>query len=84
MKINILVWEIGIAINENVFFYFYFFNVDTSLTMYIICLKHLVHTENIAMEGTVSQISHTGPHSFFIKCRKNIKNNNQKVTRFFT
>ena len=72
------------AIYENVFFYFYFLNVDTSFTMYIICLKLLVHTENLAMKGTVSQIFHIGPHSFFIKCRKNIQNNNQKVTRFFT
>ena len=69
---------------ENVFFYFTFLNVDNSLTMYIIYLKLLVHTENIAMEGTESQIFHTGPHSFFIKCRKNILKNNQKVTRFFT
>ena len=44
----------------------------------------LVHTENIAMEGTVSQIFYTGPHSFFIKCRTNIQNINQKVTRLFT
>ena len=34
-------------------------------------------------EGTLSQIFHTGPHSFFIKSRKNIQNNNQRVTRFF-
>ena len=59
-------------------------NVDISLTMYIICFKPLVHTENIAMEGNVSQIFYTGPHSFFIECRKNNQKNNQKDTRFFT
>ena len=47
--------------------------------MYTICLKLMLHTKNIAMEGTVSQILYTSPHSFFIKCRKNIQKNNQKV-----
>ena len=84
MKIDIFVEEIGIAIYENVFFYFYFLNVHISLIMYIMYLKPLVHTENIAMEGTVSQIFYRCPHLFFIKCRKNIFKNNQKVTRFFT
>ena len=72
MKIDFLVWEIWIAIYENVFFYFYFLNVDISFTMYNICLRLLVHTENIAMEGTVSQNINTGPQSFFMECRKNI------------
>ena len=52
--------------------------------MYIICLKLLVHTENIDMEGTMSQIFYTGPHSFIMKCRKNIQKNNKKVTRVLT
>ena len=55
MKIDILVQEIGKAIYKNVFFYFYLLNVHISLIMYIIYLKPLVHTENIAIEGTVSQ-----------------------------
>ena len=54
------------AIYENVFFYFYFLNVNISLTMYMICLILLVHTENIAMEGTVSQILYTHFLSFFL------------------
>ena len=83
MKTHILVQEIGIAIYENVFLYFYFLNVHISFTMYIIDLKSLVHTENIAMEGTVSQICYTGLRLVFMKCRKNIQNNYQKVTRFF-
>ena len=37
---------------------------------------------NIVMEGTVSQIFHTAPDSFFIKCRKKIPKKNQKVTLF--
>ena len=50
--------------------------------MYNICLRLLVHTENIVMEGPVSQIFYTGPHSFFMKCRKNIQKNNKKVALF--
>ena len=75
---------IGIVLCEIAFFYFYFLIVHISLTIYIIYLTLLVLTENIAKEGTVSQIFYTFSHSFFIKCRKNIPKNNQKVTRFFT
>ena len=59
-------------------------DVHISLIMHIIYLTPLVHTENIAMEGTLSQILYTCPHLFFfIKCRKNIQKNNQKVAVFF-
>ena len=75
---------IGIVLSENVFSYFYFLMVHISLNFYIIYLTPLVLAENIAIEGTVSQICYIGPHSFFIKCRTNIKKNNQKVTRFST
>ena len=75
---------IGIVLSEIAFFYFYFLIVHISLTIYIIYLTILVLTEIIAKEGTVSQIFYTASHSFFIKCRKNIQKNNQKVTRFFT
>ena len=75
---------IGIVLSENEFFYFYFLIVHISLTIYIIYLTLLVLTENIAIEETVSQIFYAVSHSFFIKCRKNIQRNNQKVTRFFT
>ena len=77
---------IGIFLSENVFSYFYFLIVHISLNFYIIYLQltPLVLTENIAIEGTVSQIFYIGPHSYFIKCRKNIQKNNQKVTRFST
>ena len=39
--------------------------------------------EYIAVEGTVSQIFDIGPSSFFIKLRKNIQKNYQKVAPFF-
>ena len=61
---------IGIVLSENVFFYFYFLIVHISLNIYIIYLKPLVLTTNIAIEGTVSQIFYIPPHSYFIKCRK--------------
>ena len=64
---------IGIVLSENVFFYFYFLIVHISLNIYIIYLKLLVLTKNIAIEGTVSQILYIRPHSYFIKCRKCIK-----------
>ena len=70
---------------ENVFFFFFFFlNVHISLTMYIIYLKLCVHTENIVMEGTMLRffIQLLIFFFFFIKCRKNIPKNNQKVTVF--
>ena len=75
---------IGIVLSENVFFYFYFLIVHISLNIYIIYLKLLVLMKNIAIEGTMSQIFYIRPNSYFIKCRKNIQKNNQKVTRFFT
>ena len=75
---------IGIVLSENVFFYFYFLIVHISLNIYIIYLKLLVRTKNIAIKGIVSQISYIRPHSYFIKCRKCIKKNNQKVTSSFT
>ena len=67
MKIDILVKDKGIAIYENVFFYFYFLNVYISLFMYIVYLKPLVHTENIAMEGTMSPIIHKMSSFVFYK-----------------
>ena len=73
---------IGIVLYENVFFYFYFLIVHISLNVYIICLKLLGLTENIAIEGTVSQNFCISPHSYFIKCRKNIQKNNKKLPVF--
>ena len=75
---------IGKVLYENVFFYFYFLIVHIFLNIYIICLRLLGLTENIAIEGTVSQNLFISPLSYFMKCRKNIQKNNQKVTSFFT
>ena len=83
MIIDILVRVIGIVLSENVFFYLYFLVVHISLNIYIIYLRLLVLMKSIAIEGSVSQIFNIRPHSYFIKCRKNIQKNNQKVTCFF-
>ena len=53
-----------------------------SLTICIIYLELLVLTQNVAMEGMLSQIVYTPPSSFFIKCRKNIIIDNQKGPLF--
>ena len=52
------------------FFYFYFLNVDISLVMHDPHFKFYICIENIAVEGTVSQILYIGPTYFFMKCRK--------------
>ena len=48
-------------IYENDFLNFYFFNVDISLPMHDLNLKLYRCIQNIAMEGTVSQIVNIGP-----------------------
>ena len=58
---------------EKHFLYFYFLNVDISLIMYDPHLKLYICIENIALEGTVSQICYIGPGSFSINSRKNIQ-----------
>ena len=50
-------------------FYFYFLNVDISLIMHDPHLKFCICKENIAVEGTMSQIFYVGPGSFSIKLR---------------
>ena len=52
---------------EKHFLYFYFFNVDTSLIMYDPHLKLDICIENIALEGTVSQIFLYRPWFVFYK-----------------
>ena len=75
---------IDIVLSENVFFYFYFLIVHISLDIYITYLKLLVLMKKNALEETVSQIFYICPHSYFIKCRKNIQKHNEKLTRFLT
>ena len=48
-------------ISENVFFNFNFLNVDIFLAIQVTNLKISVPLENIAMEGTVSQIFDIDP-----------------------
>ena len=60
------------------FFYFYCLNVHISLTMYIIYLKLCACTENIVMEGTVSQIFYTAPDSFLLNVEKIFQKIRQK------
>ena len=52
---------------KNCFFNFYFLNVGISLIMHDRHLKLYICIENIAVEGTVSQICYIGPSSFSIK-----------------
>ena len=56
-------------ISEKYLFYFYFLKVYISLGMHGPHLKLYICIENIAFEGTVSQIC-IGPSSFSIKFRK--------------
>ena len=46
-------------------------------------LKFSICVENIAAEGTVSQIFYIGPGSFSVKFRKNIKRKITKSYPFF-
>ena len=52
-------------ITEKEFLNFCFFNVDISLNIYDLYLKLYRCIENIAMEGTMSQIFYICPSSFF-------------------
>ena len=54
-------------ISENEFLNFYFLNVDISVTMHDLYLKHYRCIEYITVEGNVSQIFDIGPSLFFIK-----------------
>ena len=53
-------------ISENYFLNFYFLNVDISLTMHDLSMKLHICTQNIVVEGTVSQIFNRAPSSFFL------------------
>ena len=61
-------------ISENYFLNFYFLNVDISLTMHVLSLKLHISTQNIPVEGTVSQFFDIAPSSIFMKfCIKILK-----------
>ena len=62
------------SISEKYFLNLYFLNVDISVAMHDLYLKLDRCIEDIAVEGTVSQIFDIGPSSFFIKFRKKYSN----------
>ena len=76
MKIDVQLPEIVRNICGKDLFYFYFLNVDISLIKQCGIATNAPHLklymciENIAVEGTVSQIFDKGPSSFSIEFRK--------------
>ena len=69
MKIDITFPEIVRNIYGKELFYFYFLNENISLIKHDPYLKLNICIENIAIEGTVSQIFDKGPGSFSTKSR---------------
>ena len=67
MEIDNLYPEKGKKYIRKLFLHFYFLNVDIFLTMQDPTSKFYIHTKNITVKGTVSQISDIGPGSFSIK-----------------
>ena len=66
-----------------IFLNFYFFNVNSSLTMHDPELKLSIYVENIVAERTVSKNFDIGPGSFSLKFRKNIQRKITKSYQFF-
>ena len=54
-------------VNKKLFFYFYFFNKDFSLTIGVNVLRFSTGVRNLHMEGSVSQILDLGLSFCFIK-----------------
>ena len=52
-------------VSENDFLNIYFLNVNISLIIYDPSLKSSICLDNIAVDGTVSQILYIGPFFFF-------------------
>ena len=52
------------------FLHIYFFNIDISLIIAIICLRICMDIPKIYMEGSVSQIFDIGFSFCFIVCRR--------------
>ena len=55
---------------ENPHFDIYFFNMDISLIIALICLRICMYIPKIYMEGSVSQIFDIGFSFCFIVCRR--------------
>ena len=50
----------------NLFFHFYFLNMDISLNIYTLVMKFYTGALNIPLEGSVSQIFYLGPGFYFM------------------
>ena len=50
----------------NLFFHFYFLNMDISLNIYTLVIQFYTEILNIPLEGTVSQIFDLGPGFYFM------------------
>ena len=50
----------------NLFFHFYFLNMDISLNIYTLVIQFYTGVFNIPLEGTVSQIFYLGPGIYFM------------------
>ena len=50
----------------NLFFHFYFLNMDISLNIYTLVIKFYTGVRNIPIEGSVSQIFYLGPGFYFM------------------
>ena len=74
MKFDKQLQDIVRNISGKYFLNFYFLNVHISLIVHDPHLKLYICIDNIALEGTVSQISDKGPSSF----SENLENNIQK------
>ena len=70
-------------ISQKMFFNFYFLNVDISFIIHDTHLKLYICIENIAVEGTVSQIFYIGPGSISIKSRRKYSKKYIKSCPFF-
>ena len=51
-------------------FHVYFFNVDISLIIALICLKECMYIADIGMEGSMSQNFDLGLSFYFMLCRR--------------
>ena len=50
----------------NLFFHFYFLNMDISLNIYTLVIQFYTCVLNIPLEGSVSQIFDLGPGFYFM------------------
>ena len=63
-------------------FHIYFFNMDISLIIALICLKTYMYTFEICMEGSMSQNVDLGLSVCFMLCgRRHFEKKVQKITK---